>query len=65
MDFAWSVWAGTFDDFEKLCKRDLQNPNRAFAWHNFLNDNTDALGRKYRAFVAAFTRHILWRATFA
>ena len=31
MDFAWSVWAGTFDDFEKLCKRDLQNPNRALA----------------------------------
>ena len=65
MDFAWSVWAGTFDDFEKFCKHDLQNPNRAFASHNFLNDNTDASCHTYRAFVATFTRYILWRATFA
>ena len=54
IDFAWGVWAGTFDDdFKELCRRDLQDPSRAVAWHKFLNDNTDALGHKYRAFVAA------------
>ena len=54
IDFAWGVWAGTFDDdFKELCKRDLQDPSRNVAWHKFLNDNTDALGNKYRAFVAA------------
>jgi hypothetical protein len=54
IDFAWGVWAGTCDDdFEDLCKRDLQDPSRAVAWHKVLTDNTDALGHKYRAFVAA------------
>ena len=53
IDFAWGVWAGTFDDdFKELCAKDLQDPSRAVAWHKFLQENTDALGHKYRAFVA-------------
>ena len=54
IDFTWGVWAGTFDnDFAEICKRDLQDPSRPVAWHKFLNDNTDALGQKYRALVTA------------
>ena len=54
IDLAWGVWAGSFDDeFIELCKIELQHPNKAFAWHKFLNDNSNALGCKYRAFVAA------------
>ena len=54
IDFAWGVWAGTFDDdFKELCKRDLQDPSRAVAWHKVLHENGDAIGHKYRAFVTA------------
>ena len=33
--------------------QDLQATGRAFAWHQHLNENTDSMGLKYRAFVTA------------
>ena len=65
IDFAWGIWAGTFDDdFKELCKRDLQYPSRVLAWHwatstapHWVTSNgpqvLDAMGQGYRAFVAA------------
>ena len=58
IDFMWGVWNGTFDvDILALCEQDMGNPlDTAFFWHKHLQDSTDAIGAKCRAFRAACTR---------
>ncbi len=56
IDFAWSVWAGHFDqELEDLAAQELHGRASGFLWHNHLAESNTEMGGKYRAFVAART----------
>ena len=57
MDLLWGTWSDSFDDtWVALCTEDTKASGVAtFAWHRYLQDNSNELCTKYAAFVAAFT----------
>ena len=57
IDVLWGVWCSTFDDeITELCSQELQTAAQpAFLWHRYLQESTEGLGAKYRAFSAACT----------
>ena len=57
IDLLWGVWSSTFDDeFMELALQEMSDTTpAAFAWHRYLQDSTEGLGLKYRAFTTACT----------
>ena len=56
IDVVWPVWAGAFDDeIAALTLQEMQSSSPGFLWHTYLNETSQQVGTKYRAFVAACT----------
>ena len=56
IDVAWPVWSGAFDEeIAELAQQELQNSAPGFVWHAYLEEKSQGVGAKYRAFLTACT----------
>ena len=57
IDFLWALQSRAFDDeILELCNQNMLGNTTNFLWHRYLNESSQGMGLKYRAFVDACTK---------